>query len=142
MPTVSQVVGADHHDKARTKTISTTELFESADHRSAKLLEVSTTKTKRRKHRQSSALAGSFVHTFTANGRLEHQGQIIGVEGDMIICRMFDWVTGYNVRIKPLPKALVFSDRCVIYESREAWLHAAEQYQKRREAAERWAAGR
>jgi hypothetical protein len=140
---VSKVGRADHHDKSSvTHTVSAAELFEDATQRSAKVLEVSTTKTKRRKHRQASVLDGSFVHTLTADDRLEYQGQIIGVEGDMIICRMFDWVTGYNVRIKPLPKALVFSDRCVIYESREAWLYAAEEYQKRREAAERLAARR
>jgi 5-methylcytosine-specific restriction protein A len=72
----------------------------------------------------SNGLVGIFLHTFK-DGRIEWQGRIIGVDGDICLVQLFGWFHGDPTNVVPIKKAEIYSERCRLYADEETWRTAA-----------------
>jgi hypothetical protein len=75
--------------------------------------------------RPRSTLAGMFFHLYE-NGKIERQGRISSVDGDLVVAQMYSWLSGCENGMQAYPKAVILSDACRLYPSHSAWLDAAE----------------
>lgn len=71
-------------------------------------------------------LIGMFFHTYTDAGERQYQAHVLSVDGEFVLAQMFSWFFGEPTNVQAFEKALIYSDRCKLYPTREAWLHAAE----------------
>jgi hypothetical protein len=76
-------------------------------------------------------LVGVFFHTLTDDGAINYQARVLGVDGDVVIAQMFSWLTGDPTNFQTFDKAFMYSDRCKLYATQEAWNHAAEMESRR-----------
>lgn len=84
--------------------------------------------TTRKKLTGQSGLVGMFVHTFktwsTGVMRINYQGQIIGIDGDMVLVQLFSWLDGGETNVEGIPRSVLYSD-CKLYATsghmKEAW---------------------
>jgi len=78
-------------------------------------------------------LVGMFFHTFDERGVLHYQGHVRAVDGDVVVAQLFDWFMGYPSDMQTFPKDFLYSDRCRLYSTIDAWRDWADST-----APERW----
>jgi hypothetical protein len=84
-----------------------------------------------------SGLVGMFVHTFkpwsTGELRIDHQGQIIGIDGDMVLVQLFSWFDGGETNVEAIPRSVLYSD-CKLYatsdQMKAAWTKEDDEYDR------------
>lgn len=64
-------------------------------------------------------LVGMFLHVFK-DGHIECQGEIIAVDGYMVLIEWFEWLCGFPVFVEALTKSFVYSEQCRLYKSAES----------------------
>jgi hypothetical protein len=74
-----------------------------------------------------------WFHTLNADGEINYQGQILGIDGDLVLAQLYEWIVGAPSCVKPLAKAVFYSDACRLYSTNEDMNDAYEHYAKRRE---------
>jgi hypothetical protein len=90
--------------------------------------------TTRKKLTGQSGLVGMFVHTFKpwSNGemRINYQGQIIGIDGDMVLVQLFSWIDGGDTNVEGIPRSVLYSD-CKLYATSDHMKLAWEKEERR-----------
>lgn len=82
--------------------------------------------TTRRTHAEPrSGLVGLFLHTYSDEG-LQYQGQIIGLDGDMTLVQLFSCLSGDPTNVIGIPRADIYSAKCVLYATADDWRAAYE----------------
>lgn len=117
------------------KTLAAGEMIERPGERTTRVLKAeSIEKAKRRKSK--SPLIGLFFHTYRTDGALAYQGQVFAVDDDVVLARVYDWITGLNATVKTFDKEFIYSEFCRLYETQEEWRRAANDYHRRLELDE------
>jgi hypothetical protein len=75
---------------------------------------------------RSHALDGLWFHTFKA-GKVQWQGQIMSVDGDVVIAQLYEWIMGFPGQIVTIQKSVFYSDECQLYPTHE---HMNEEYKR------------
>jgi hypothetical protein len=70
--------------------------------------------------RKSRGLTGLFLHIYK-DGKIELQGQIIGVEGDKVLVQMFEWWAGEPTNVRAFDRTQIYSEDCRLYADMEVW---------------------
>jgi hypothetical protein len=69
--------------------------------------------------RNDHPLIGMFFHSFKDNGAYYFQGQIIGVDGDVVLAQLFSWWDGGPTQVEKIAKSYIYSDRVTLYSCNE-----------------------
>lgn len=78
----------------------------------------------------SRGLVGLYVHTYVDDDQprsyntLEHQGQIVGESGDLILVQLFSWLDGVATIVKPFKRDWLLTQRLFAHE--EVWAATAD----------------
>jgi len=75
--------------------------------------------------KKKSGLVGMFLHTFK-DGEIIKQGQVVGLDGDMVLVQLFSWFAGDPTNVEGMPRAFIYSKDCVLYATQGDWLFAYE----------------
>lgn len=82
--------------------------------------------------KQASGLVGLYVHTLK-EGRIDNQGQIIGVDADVCLVQRYSWLSGFPTDVIGIPKADILNqEKCRMYRSDVDAVNAWEKYYKMR----------
>ena len=76
-------------------------------------------------------LVGMYFHTLADDGSINFQAHVLGLDGDVVLAQMFSWLTGDPTNVQTFEKAYLYSDRCKLYATQEAWNLAAEKASRR-----------
>ncbi len=68
--------------------------------------------------RQHVGLVGMWFHTFK-DGDVHWQGQVLSVDGDVVLVQLYEWFFGMPGQIKPILKSFMYSDECQLYPTHE-----------------------
>lgn len=71
-------------------------------------------------------LVGMFLHTLNEDGCINWQGHIIAIDGDIALVQLFSWIDGSPTNVEPIPKSLIYSDKCQLYATCDLMNHEAE----------------
>lgn len=77
-------------------------------------------------------LVGMWFHTLK-DGEIHWQGQILSVDGDVVLAQLYEWICGYESGIEVIPKSVIYSKDCKLYPSHEHMNEAYRVYSIRRE---------
>lgn len=64
---------------------------------------------------------GLFFHTFSNEGWIEYQAQVVGVDGDVVLAQVFSAVDGSPTEVKLFQRAFLYSEQCKLYSDVEMW---------------------
>jgi HNH endonuclease len=84
---------------------------------------------------QQHSLIGLWFHVFK-DGELQWQGQILSVDGSQVIAQLYEWFFGTPAEVQIIAKAVIYSERCALYPSREHLIEAAKAIYRQRERAD------
>lgn len=70
-------------------------------------------------------LVGLFLHIYKA-GKIELQGQIIGLEDDKVLVQMFEWWAGEPRNVLAFDKTQIYSEGCKLYFYEDVWKAAGD----------------
>jgi 5-methylcytosine-specific restriction enzyme A len=73
----------------------------------------------------SPGLTGMWLHTFKS-GRIDRQGCVVGIDGDIALVQLFSWFDGAPTIVVPISKAMVYSSECRLYATADLMNAAAE----------------
>lgn len=78
-----------------------------------------------------------WIHTHKDDGAIQYQGQIIDVDGDIVLVQLYEWFMGFEGSIEAIPKSTIYSVKhCTIYPTNEHMNEAYRIYSRRRERQE------
>lgn len=63
----------------------------------------------------SHSLIGRGIHTLEDDGKIIFQGEIIDVDGDVVLVQLFEWMHGTASRIEKFTKSYIYSSSCILY---------------------------
>jgi hypothetical protein len=59
---------------------------------------------------------GLCLHTRNESGDgIKYQGEVIGVDGNVLFVQLYSWVMGEPTIVKAMTKDFVYSDKCILY---------------------------
>lgn len=64
-------------------------------------------------------LVGMWLHTFS-EGKIDWQGHIVGMDGDIALVQLFSWLDGRPTKIEPITKSVIYSEDCTLYADGDA----------------------
>jgi hypothetical protein len=64
-------------------------------------------------------------------GIFKYQGQILGVDGDVVLCQLFSALDGAPAQVRPFDKPAMYSKLCQLYADHGAFIYAADQRMRR-----------
>jgi hypothetical protein len=63
---------------------------------------------------------GLCLHTRNEAGDgVTYQGEVIGIDGEILFVQLFSWVMGEPTIVKAMTKGFVYSDKCILYATNE-----------------------
>jgi len=72
------------------------------------------------------------MHTLDAEGHIEMQGEIISVDGEVVLVQLFEWMMGSPTEVRVFQKSFIYSDKVKLYSSDDLMNRAWEAEQMRR----------
>lgn len=80
-------------------------------------------------------LVGMWFHTYK-DGKINYQGHIVGVDGDVVLGQLFSWIMGEPTEVRIFERTFMYSDQCKLYADNDQMLIAYEKYSANRRASE------
>jgi len=66
-------------------------------------------------------MVGLFGYTYDGDGLIEYQFKIKRVHGDICLVQLFAWTDGRTMELKSFTVDYLLSDKCKLFEDKEAW---------------------
>ena len=71
----------------------------------------------------SHPLVGMCLHTFDEDGTIHYQAHIVGVDGDVCLVQLYEWMMGEPTRIEAWDKSRIYAPTTRLYADHETMVH-------------------